>query len=159
MAPYLRVLLRERESRCSRPGCAKNQDYLDRYQADDAARSFAYRHFPSTILVTGFRFVKEALRTVSGAHSLQAQSERPATQFPDVFTSACAVKWSRRREAPAVEASRTVRDTLMQLPRHCRVSAPAPTYNTNTEIGAFTAPLCVPSAFTFTRQQRSKRRI
>lgn len=34
----------------------------------------------------------------------------------------CAVKWSRRRQALAVEASRTVGDALMQLPRHCRVS-------------------------------------
>lgn len=34
----------------------------------------------------------------------------------------CAVKWSRRRQALVVEASRTVGDALMQLPRHCRVS-------------------------------------
>lgn len=63
---YLRVLLGERETRRSRPRCAENQDNLDRYQADDAARPFAYRHFPLTILVTGFRCLDEALRTVSG---------------------------------------------------------------------------------------------
>lgn len=80
-SPYLRVLLGERESRCSRPRCAGNQDYLDRYQADDAARSFAYRHFPSTILVTGFRFVKEALRSVSGAHRLREVNVR-RLRFP-----------------------------------------------------------------------------
>ncbi|KAG8007772.1 hypothetical protein GBF38_013447 [Nibea albiflora] len=58
--------------------------------------------------------------------------KRPA-QFPDEFMSVCVVKWTRRRrQALAVEASRTVGDALMQLPRHCRVSPPAPTYTTTT---------------------------
>lgn len=65
----LRVLLRKCETLCSRPRCAENKDNLDRYQADDAARPFAYRHFPLKILVTGFRCVDEKLRTVSGAYS------------------------------------------------------------------------------------------
>lgn len=64
--------------------------------------------------------------------------ERPAAQFPDGSMSACAVKWSRRKQALAVEASRTVGDALMQLPRHCRVSPPAPTYNTNTTTHTYT---------------------
>ena len=51
---YLRVLLGEGEPHRSRPRCA--EDNLDRYQADDAARPFAYRHFPLTSLVTGFFF-------------------------------------------------------------------------------------------------------
>ena len=129
VARHLRVLLGERESRRSRPRCAEHQDNLERYQADDAARPFAYRHFPLTILVTGFRCVNEALRTVSGAYSYSSQRGGPA-QFPttDEFMSACVVKWTRRRQALAVEASRTVGDALMQLPRHCRVSPPAPTY-------------------------------
>lgn len=43
---YLRVLLGERETLRSRPRCAENQDNLERYQADDAATPFSYRHFP-----------------------------------------------------------------------------------------------------------------
>lgn len=64
--------------------------------------------------------------------------ERQA-QFPDDFISVSLVKWTRRRQALAVKASRTVGDALMQLPRHCRVSPPAPTHihtttSTNTTI-------------------------
>lgn len=57
-------------------------------------------------------------------------AKRPVAQFRDEFISACNVKWTRRRHAPLEEASPL--DALMQLPRHCRVSPPAPTYNTDT---------------------------
>lgn len=142
---YLRVLLRERESRCSRPRCAENQDGLDGYQADDAARPFAYRHFPLTALATGSRCVNRSVPDVSGAHSgLSVNVRRLGSTSPPpppltASCSRCAVKWSRRRQALAVEASRTVGDALMQLPRHCRVSPPAPTYTTDSNTTAAAA--------------------
>lgn len=92
--------------------------------------------------------------------------------FPTTFCLFPVVKWTRGGRALAVEASRTVGDALMQLPRHCRVSPPAPTYTTTntttvTQAGASTASLSLslshqqpeePGAFTLTRQQRSSRR-
>ena len=92
-------------------------------------------------------------------------------QFPDEFMSVCAVKWTRRRQALAVEASRTLGDALMQLPRHCRVSPPAPTYTdtnsttTTTQAGASTTALSLSLSLSsarrvhVTRQQRSSRSI
>lgn len=104
---------------------------------------------------------------------IESKCERPA-QFPDDFISLSAVKWTRR-QALAVEASRTVGDALMQLPRHCRVSPPAPTH-THTHTPTPTPPqshkparsrpcshslslslISSPGAFTLTRQQRSRR--
>lgn len=81
--------------------------------------------------------VRESERSGCLRGAQRAKSERPAAWIyspPPPLTascSLCAVKWSRRRQALAVEASRTVGDALMQLPRHCRVSPPAPTYTTD----------------------------
>lgn len=115
--------------------------------------------------------VRESERSGCLRGAQRAKCERPATRLysppPPPLTascSLCAVKWSRRRQALAVEASRTVGDALMQLPRHCRVSPPAPTYTTDsnttaaaatTQAGASTTALSLQQARASEARSRS----
>lgn len=119
----LRVLLREGESRRSGPRrrAEQDHDHLERQQADGAAGTFSYRHFPSknpSLLFTLSFFLSSSssffflsfFRLGAGLeHSGLGFS---AEQCPGSSASCLrgVVKWTqRRREALAVKASRTVR--------------------------------------------------
>lgn len=116
----LRVLLREGESRRSGPRrrAEQDHDHLERQQADGAAGTFSYRHFPSKnpsllftlsffyLLLLFFSFFR------LGAGLEHSGLGFSAEQCPGSSASCLrgVVKWTqRRREALAVKASRTVR--------------------------------------------------
>lgn len=138
---YLRVLLRERETLRSRPRCAENQDHLDRNQADDAARPFAYRHFPFKILVAASRCADGCCRLSPGGCG-EGMSGSVSRRL---HTGRCCQV--RAEEAGNGRGAIVVGDALMQLPRHCRVSPPAPTH-ANTPTTNTTTTITQPGART-----------